>query len=168
MISLSAALQAVHAGAVQKPAWLVYLGFSSPLRLSSFDDVSYDGNNWSAYDVDVSRIRIDAVRIAGELVIQNADDAIGALILNEGVADKTVKIYGYDAGATATDDIVHLITCVGGAATISHDRVTISLRSSASFTASPREFVNAASGFTYLIPIGTQLRINGQIYKVER
>ena len=168
MISLSAALQAAQGGVIQKPAWLIYLGFSSPLRLSSFDEVSYDGNTWSAYDVDVSGIRIDVARIAGELVIQNADDAIGALILGEGVADKTVKVYGYDAGATATEDVVHLVTCVGGSSSISHDRVTISLRSPASFTASPREFVNVASGFTYLIPIGTQLRINGQIYKVER
>ena len=138
------------------------------MRLSSHGDVTYGGYTWSAYDVDVSRISVDAVRVSGEVVIQNCDDVIGALVLTEGVADRTVQIYGYDAGATATADIVHLITCAGGAASISDDRVSIGLRSSTEFTASPREFVNAAAGFTYLIPAGTQLRINGQTYKVDR
>lgn len=168
MITLSAALQAAHASVIQKPAWLVYIGFATPIRISSYDDVSYDSNTWAAYDVDVSRVRIDAVKVIGDITIQNADDVLGALILNEGVADKTIKVYGYDAAATATADIVHLVTCVGGAATISHDRVSISLRAATEYTSAPREFVNAASGFTYMIPAGTQLRINGQVYKVER
>lgn len=168
MITLSAALQAAHASAIQKPAWLVYVGFSTPLRLSSYGDVTYDSNTWSAYDVDVSRIRVDAVRVSGELVIQNADDLVGALILAEGVADRVIHIYGYDAGATDTADIVHLVTCVGGASSLSHDRVSIGLRASTEYTSAPREFVNSASGFTYMIPAGTQLRINGQVYKVER
>ena len=96
------------------------------------------------------------------------NDAIGALLLNEGVADRTIMVYGYDAAATDTADVVHLVTCAGGAATISHDRVTISLRAATEYTSAPRDFVNAAAGFTYMVPAGTQLRINGQVYKVER
>ena len=168
MITLSAALQAVHGGAIQKPAWLVEIGFSTPARLSSYGDLTYDSKSWTAADVDVSRVKVDATKVAGEIVLGNADDSFSALILGEGVADKTIKIYGYDAGATATADIVLLVQCAGGEARIGPARATIRLRDSAEYTASPRSFVNAASGFTYILPAGASLTINGQTYKVER
>ena len=168
MITLSAALQSAHGGPVQKPAWLVEVGFSAPVYLSSFDTVYFDSKTWTAADVDVSRVRVDATKVAGELSFGNADGAIGALLLTDGATDRRIRIYGYDAGATATADIVLLAHCVGGEARIGATRATIRLRDSAEFTASPRVFVNQAGGFTHLLPAGSTLRLNGQTYKVDR
>lgn len=168
MITLSAALQAVHAGVIQKPAWLIEIGFSSPVRLSSYGDLTYDSKNWTAADIDVSRVMVDATKVSGQLVLGNADDAFSSVLLSEGAADKAISIYGYDAGATATADVVLLVQCVGGEARIGRDRARIALRDSAEYTASPRSFVNAAGGFTYLLPAGASLTLNGQTYKVGR
>lgn len=168
MKTLSAALQAAHAGVIQQPAWLVEIAFSTPLRLSSHSDVTYGGNTYTAGAIDVSRVSVAATRVGGSLVIGNADDLAGTLVLTEGVADRAIYIYGYDAAATDSADIVAMVSCVGGRAQVSTDRVVIDLRDSAEYTATPRQFVNQSAGFTYLLPAGASLKLNGQTYKIER
>ena len=170
MRTLSAALTAAYGGAVQRPAWLVSIGWSTPIYLSSHGTVSFDSKTWTAADVNVGSVRIDAASVAGRLVLGNADDTYGALVLAEGASDKAIRIYGYDAGATATADIVELVACVGGKAVVSPTQVEIELRDANAYVYAPRTFVVAAPGssFTYLMPAGTILNINSQSYRLER
>lgn len=168
MRTLSAALQSAHSGPVQRPAWLVEINFASVSRLSSYGTVSFGGYSWIGYDIDVSRIRVDAMSVQGDIVIGNADDAFGATVLSEGVSDRRIRIYGYDAGATASGDFELLADCVGGAATIDETHVRITVRDPGAYVSSPRTFVNAAAGFTNLLPEGARISINGQTWTLGR
>lgn len=168
MRTLTAALQAAHAAPVQRPAWLVEIAFGTPARLSSYGAVTALGYGWQGYDVRVDGIEVEALAVRGRLSIGNADDVLGALVLNDGVADRRIRIWGYDAAAVADADFELLVDCVGGGAEIDHRRVDITLRDAADYTASPRTFVDAAGGFTHLLAAGTVLKIGGQTITLGR
>jgi hypothetical protein len=165
---LSAALESAYGAAVQKPAWLVYIGWAVPYRASSWANTSYAGQTWSARDVDVSGLTVNGAQVDGSLVIGNADDEIAALLLVNRIAGTPVRIYGYDAAATAADaDFIQVIEAVGGDAEITPERATIRLRNATASLFTPRTYVTATT-FGPLISAGTRLRLNGQNYVVTR
>ena len=168
MLSITPALAAALGGPVQQPAILVQVDWSTPQRWSSFATVTWSGVSWTKNDVVLDGLRIEGLRVSGTLVIGNADDVAAALVLSEGVVDTRVRVWGYDAAATATADVVMLCDAVGAAAAIDPARVQISLRSSVEYLAAPRTFVGPAAGFTGLLPAGTVVRINGLDYRMER
>lgn len=168
MRTLSADLISRHAGAVQQPAWLVEIAFSSVLRLSSFDTVTVIGQTWTVADINVEGVRINGMSISGSLVFGNADDLFASYVLGEGVGGRAISIYGYDAAETDNEDVVHVIDCVGGEASVTAEKIIIALRDAKDFSYSPRKFINAANGFTQLIPAGKSIKINGQTYIIER
>lgn len=168
MRTLSAALQAAHAAAVQRPAWLVELSLASVVRLSSYETVSWNGQTWTAADVNVASLRVGALRISGTLVFGNADDLFGAIALTESFTDKRVRIWGYDAGATGASDPVLVGDGVGAGADISETVVRVNLRDAAEYRMGPRAIVAPAYGFNTLIPAGRSITINGQTYVLER
>lgn len=168
MRTLSSPLASAHSGPVQRPALLVEMAFSTVQRWSSGGTISWGGNTWTAADVRVENLTVDALRVSGTLVLGNLDDAIGALILAQGVQDKAITIYGYDAAATASGDVVWLASAVGASAQITPRAASITLRHKSEFTSSPRTYVNAAAGFTQMLPAGTVLRINGIDLRLER
>jgi transcriptional regulator with XRE-family HTH domain len=61
--TLHASLSAAYGAAVQKPAWLIELSMASTLRLSSFDTVTWNGQTWTAADVDVTGLRVGALDV---------------------------------------------------------------------------------------------------------
>ena len=168
MRSLSTALSTALGAPVQQPAFLVEVGFASPRRWSSFATVTWNGFAWTREDVAIDGLQVDALSVRGTLRVGNADDAIGALVLAEDIADKTIKVWGYDAAATALADVVMLCDAVGAAATIDEQRVQISLRAACEFMLAPRTFVGPATGFNGLLPAGATLKINGLDFKLER
>ena len=171
MRSLSAALGTAFAGPVQRPGWLVSISFStSTTRLSSLQDTTYGGQTYCAADVDVSRITLDQqAGIRGSLVLGNLDDSFGALVLGDGVADRQIAITAFDGGAVGTDaDFVPVAVALGGRTRIDPAKVSIDLRSPVAYVSTPRAFINAAHGFTYLLPAGVEFKVGGQSYKIER
>ena len=171
MRSLSSSLSTAFAGPVQRPGWLVSIQFStSTTRLSSMQDTTYGGQTYYAADVDVSKVSLDQQGgIRGNLVLGNLDDGFGALVLGEGVADRQITITAFDAGAVGTDaDFVPIAVAIGGRARIDPAKVSIDLRSPVAYVSTPRAFINAAHGFTYLLPAGVEFKIGGQTYKLER
>lgn len=168
MRTLSAALQAAHAAPVQRPAWLVELSLSAPVRLSSYGTIGWDGQTWTAADVSVSGLRVGALEVTGALVFGNADDTFGAMVLNEGMTDKRVRIWGYDAAATGAADPVLVCDAVGAGAEISESRVRVGLRDACEYMVAPRAVVSPAYGFNVFIPAGRTLTINGMSYTLER
>ena len=168
MKTLSSALSAALGGPVQRPALLVQVGFSTVQRWTSAATLTWNALTWTARDMRIEGLRVQALQVAGTLVLGNADDVAGTLVLAEGVQDKAIAIYGYDAAATATADVVWLASAVGASAQVSTREVRIALRHRTEFVHSPRTYVTPAAGFTHLLPAGTVLRINGQDMRLER
>ena len=168
MRSLASALATALGAPVQQPAILVEIAFATTRRWTSSAAVTWNSLSWTREDVALEGLQVQALQLQGTLVIGNADDGIGALVLAEDVADRAIRIWGYDAAATATGDVVPLCDAVGGAATIDENRVRISLRSPAELLLAPRTFVGPAAGFNNLLPGGTVLKINGRDLRLDR
>ena len=168
MRTLTTALNNALAAPVQRPAVLVQIAFASTLRMTSNATLSWNGSTWTSTPVSVDGLVVEALRVSGAIVVDNRDGVIGGLILGEGVQDRPISIWGYDAAATATADVVWLASCVGASAQVSATEARIALRHPCEFTSGPRTFVNAAAGFTNLLPAGAVLRINGIDMRLER
>jgi hypothetical protein len=168
MRTLSGPLTTALAAPVQRPALLVSIGFSTVSRYSSMATLSWNGFAWNQGDVAVEGLQVDALRVSGSLVIGNVDDVIGGLILSQGIQDKAISIYGYDAAATAAGDVVWLATCVGASAQVDRNYARINLRHKSEFVNTPRTFVNSGAGFTQMLAPDTTLRINGMDIILER
>ncbi len=173
MRSLDSALSTAYGYAVQKPAWLVEIAWAaSTSRLSGFATVTWSSQTWTVGHVDPRRLSASDLDVSGTLVIGNADDAIAALVLADGIAGRSIKVYGYDAGAVSGGTLaagvpVLVADCVGSRATIAADEVSIDLRPAAYKLTTPRQRVSAPT-FSYLIAAGTRLTINGQTYILNR
>lgn len=168
MRSLSGALAAALGAPVQQPALLVEVGFSTPRRWSSFATVVWNGQTWTREAVRVEGLAVEALRVRGTLIVQNADDVMGALVLNEGVTDRSIRLWGYDAAATAAGDVVWLADAAGAACQITPTEVRIGLRHPSEYVIAPRTFVGAGMGANVLLPAGSVLRINGRDVRLER
>lgn len=170
MRTLSTALSTALGGPVQRPAFLVEAGFATVRRWSSMGSVTWGGYTWAPQSMRLDGLQVQALEVRGTLVLENADGAASTLVLGDGVQDRTFRLWGFDAAATGSLDVVWLADAVGGAAEIapSTGEVRISLRHPAEFVTSPRTFVGPQSGFMQLLPAGTVLRINGQAYTLER
>jgi hypothetical protein len=169
MKTLSGALSAALNAPVQKPALLVQVDFASTRRWSSMATVSWNGHSWAARDMRLDGLLVQPLRVSGTLVLGNEDDEIGTLVLTEGVQDRRIVVYGYDAAALGDPaDAVWLCDAVGASAQVSTREVRITLRHRGEFVQSPRTYVTAQSGFTHLLPADTVLRINGIDMRLER
>lgn len=169
MKSLSSALSAALGAPVQRPALLVQIAFAPEQRWSSMATVTWNTQTWTARHLRVEGLLVQPLRVSGTLVLGNDDGAAGALVLGQGIKDKRILVYGYDAAAlSAAEDAVWLCDAVGASATVDAREVRITLRHRAEFVQSPRTYCNAAAGFNSLLPAETVLRINGIDMRLER
>jgi hypothetical protein len=146
----------------------VQVDFATPRRWTSAAPITWGGFSWTAMGLRVDDLLVDAMRVSGTLVLDNTDDVAGTLVLAEGINDRAITIYGYDAAATGAADVVWLASAVGAAAQVGPREVSIELRHRSEYTVSPRTYANEAAGFTYLLAVGSSLRINGIAYQLER
>lgn len=167
MRSVSSALTTALGAPVQQPAILVEIMFATPKRLSSFAALTWNALNWAFDDVAVDDLAVDALRVSGSLRIGNADGFMGNQVVSEGIYDRAINLWAYDAAATATADVVWLASAVGASAEISNEQVVIQLRHKAEMTLAPRTFVNSDT-FGTLLPAGAVLRINGMDMRLQR
>jgi hypothetical protein len=170
MRTLTAALTNAYGAAVQSPAWLVEIGLSSTLRLSSYATVSWDGQTWTAADVDVAALRVGALSITGSLVFGNADDSFAAIALGESFTDRRIRIWGYDGriASPALSDPVLVCDGVGAGADVAPDRVRVAIRDACEFRIGPRAVVSPAFGFNTFMQSGRTLTINGVSFVIQR
>lgn len=168
MKTLSGALSAALGAPVQRPALLVQMDFALVRNWSSHATVEWNGKTWGQRDMRLEGLQVGPLAVSGTLVLGNADDFIGLLVLGEGVQDKRVQIYGYDAAALSTTaDAVWLCDAVAGQAEVGPREVSIGLRHRTEYVQSPRTYVTPAAGFTHLLPADTVLRINGIDMRLE-
>jgi hypothetical protein len=168
MKTLSSALQTALGAPVQRPAVLVEIAFSTVWRGTTGAAITWSGQSWPARDMSMAGLRVDALAVNGSVVIGNTDDAMAALLLNEGIADRPVKIWGYDAAATATADVVLLSgDSVGASFVLTEREARIDLRHRAELVVGPRTWLTPEN-FGPMLPAGATLRINGVDYTLSR
>jgi hypothetical protein len=165
---LSTALSTAWAAPVQRPALLVEIGFATVRRWSSFETLSWNGQTWTAAAFDVPSLVTQPFEVRGTLAVDNRDGAMGALVLSEGSQDRSIRLWGYDAGATGTSDVLWLADAVGSVASISDQTVEIALRHRLEFVQAPRVTCTPEAGFGNMLPAGTVLRINGTDLRIDR
>lgn len=96
----------------------------------------------------------------------NLDNAFGAMLLNESIADAEVEIYAVYAGAP--NDAVLEFSGVGDSCEVG-DRVVINLiGQSTQKNFSPRRRISQVTGFNTVLPAGTVISIGGNNYTLER
>ena len=168
MKSLSTALQTALGAPVQQPALLVEIGFSIVWRATTAATLTWNGVSWTRRDIQVVGLQVDALTVRGSILIGNTDDAAAALLLNEGISDRTVKIWGYDAAATAAGDVVLLSgDSVGASFTLTEREARIELRHKSELVVGPRTWMTPEN-FGPMLPAGATLRINGTDYTLSR
>jgi hypothetical protein len=105
----------------------------------------------------------------GSLDLINTDLAYSALVLNEGVADRGVRIWKFYGDNPATLDPVSVFDGVADEADIGPDAVHITLVGQNNKTLyAPRRFIGPGTGFNHLCPAGTKITWGGQTYILER
>lgn len=159
-------MAAAHAAPVQRPGLLVEMHFDTVQRWSSRGTLSWGGFTWASMDLQLQGLQVQPFAVSGTLVLGNAGDAAGTLVLAQGVQDRLINVYAFD-GAVPTE-AAWLATAVGASAQVSARDVRINLRHRTEFMASPRTYVNPQAGFTHLLPAGTVLRINGIDIRLDR
>lgn len=161
--TLATSLVTDTAKRITSPGYLVELDFSTPLRLSTRGDQSYDGKIWTAGRLGEVKVSADG----GQIEIMNGDLAASALILNEGATDRAISIWKFYADNPA--DVVQVFAGVCDSSEIGPDRVRIRLVAENRRTLySPRRFIGQATGFNHLLPAGTRITWGGETYVLER
>lgn len=159
------------ASTVTTPAYLVEIEFSTVLRLSTRNDQSWGGYTWTGGRLGkVSGLSWDGKgQQTGALDLINTDLVYSALVLNEGVADRRVRVWKFYGDNPATLDPVAVFDGVADAADIGPDAVRLTLVGQNNKTLySPRRFIGPATGFNHLCPAGTKITWGGQTYILDR
>lgn len=170
MKTLSSALISQLGLTITQPGYLIELGYSAVLRLSTLGDISWGAQVWSAFDARVSGLAQDGKGASsGTLTLGNADGALGALALNDGASDIAANIWAVYAGATASADPVQVFAGVIDGCSIDADKVSFTLCAQGNRTLeSPRFFISQINGFNWLKPAGSIIPAWGEIFHLRR
>jgi hypothetical protein len=103
------------------------------------------------------------------LLVSNADNVIGTVLLNEGIELSQVKIWAYDQGAIGASDPVQVFNgSIEEVTDINHTYAVMQLKSGfGEALYSPREFISPALGFNFVTPSNTKIDFNGETYVLE-
>lgn len=171
MITLTSAAQAALTARVTAPIHLIEIGFEPVSRFSTYGDVSWNGESWSgARSVKVSGLSADGSAASRATVtLGNLDLILSALVLNQGVVDRYVRIWGGSAAALAAADPVLQFSGTISYPDISDTHVILNCTSAGVRTQlSPRRFIGPSAGFNTLIPAGTKIKFGTETYVLER
>jgi len=170
--SLSTTLLTEIAGPVTTPAYFIEILFASPLHLCTRGPLAWNGTLWQDGDVQVDGLEHDGSKSSqtGALVIGNADLAIGALVLQEGVAERPINVWKFYGDAPEPEDAVQIFAGVGDDSAIDTEArtVTINLVLAGGRTLyAPRTYITRERGFSQLPAPGTLVPWNGENFRLE-
>lgn len=169
MRSLTAKVSTAINQPATSPIYLVSLGYATPIRLSTNGDITWNGQTWSDFGIEVKNIRYtNGGGQSASLRISNHDNSYSALILAEGIRDISVDIYSiYGAAPYAVDDAEHLFSGVIDDVPSIADFVEMRLISEGARTAwTPRITLSTFLGNNLPVP-GTRIRWNGEVLVLE-
>lgn len=166
MKALGSSISAALGAPVQQPAVLVKVDFLTPRYWTSAGQpLNWSGQTWAPMALDVRDLQVQAYELSGQLVLANDDNLPAYLALVEGVNDRAITLWGYDAAAPT--DVVWLASALGGRATVDLEQVSIVLRHPCDGLVSPRNFVSAGT-FGPLLPQAAALTINGLPIRLDQ
>ena len=158
MRDLSSANRTGIASALTRPVYLVEFGFSTPLRLSSRETVTYAGNTFTAATLTVD-ISAPSIRLLNASLSYTSTFKVGA----DGITCKVWMVYG--DGTFTRGDADMVFSGEVGAVGIS-DSITIRLRDAPPKLV-PRLQV-APPAFNNLPPDGLEIRTSAGLFRLER
>lgn len=154
MRSIAAATASAIEQTVTTPTYLVFLGFATPLRLSTRGTVKFQNADWVEAGMEVSLGHSPSLRLFN----QNAQ--IGQIFMTEGTAGRVVRVYQfYDASAI----MLMFAGEIGMAQIGSYVEVAIKHRAP---NRTPRDFVQEPV-FRHLLPAGTRIQTPQQTVVIE-
>lgn len=171
--TISTALATEIAKPVTSPGYLVEINFSTPFRISSRGDINWDGKVWITWGFDVQNLDTDAARssLQGSLNLLNTDLSLSTLVLNEGIADRSIKIWQFYGETPGLFDPQPYFFGAGDEAAIdpTSGRCTITLMQSGGVTLyAPRSYITREAGFNFLPAVGTIIHWGGEQFRLER
>lgn len=153
------------------PHFLLYLGFSTVLYYSSRETITWDGDTFIPVYFDIiSFIPDDYGADRAVIRLDNSDGALGSVILSEGIADKTVKIYelwgdGSPPGTWGVADVELIFEGVIDAAGPIAQTIDLLLARTHSLVAAmPRVFYEHEN----ILPAGTKIQLGGTTITIDR
>lgn len=152
------------------PRYLVKLGYSTVIYLSSRETVTWDGHTWSgSIGVDVESI--STAQGGGQTAtirLPNHDATYSALVLGDGIREISADIYMlYGDAPFATADGVHVFSGQIDSVPSIGDWVTMTLRSSGgAISHTPRIRLSAFIGEDMPVP-GTRIQWAGDVLVLE-
>lgn len=167
--SLSAVVSSsvVQAGTV--PIYLVSLGYTPIIRLSTNGTRVWNGQTWSDSGVKVSQLRrTSGGGQAGSIQLPNHDNGFGAIVLGAGIRDIPVDIYQvYGDAPHAAADAEHLFSGHIDAVPSIDDFVSMSLISAGAVVQrTPRITLATFLGSSMPVP-GTRIVWAGDVLVLE-
>lgn len=172
MFSLHSSLTAAYGAPVQREMWLVQIDLDNgPLRLCSYQNVTWNSYSWARADMGIDSIRVGAIEIHGSVVFGNADDAFGATFLTHNPTDCRIQIWGCDGSIDLTANPTApklLADGVCGGASFSEKAVTVPVRDACEYRASLRPIVSPQYGFNTVLPAGRVIVINNKSFVIKR
>lgn len=166
----TSAVDAAIAADRREPGYLVEIGFPVPYRCSTRGDQNWAGIPFVGADLRLSGFGAAAAAAAtSELSFGVGDGTIAALVLNYGVARKTVKVWQFYEGALASADPVLIHSGLADTVRMAGDgsRLSIMCPSDAGTKFTPRNYMTVETGYTNLTTPGTRIPWGNAVYVFE-
>ena len=154
--AVSATISSAIAGDTTRPIYLLEIGYSSTVRICTFDaDIIWSGYSWESSGVEVRSM--SSARATLEFPNGDSDPWL-ALALVEGTRDVTLNVYEhhYDATSSPQGDAVLVFSGVMDEATITDDKVVVRCIESSQRKTFPPNSVDDET-FTYLMTSGDRV-----------
>ena len=154
---------------VTRPRFLIWLGWSSNVRVCTAESVVWDGYTWAAAGARINQIGGANVNTQVSIDLPNHSGGYGAIALSEGLQDIPVKVWMlYGTSPFVTADAVLLFDGQMNGGRITLDKVTVDcIAMRAAFMYAPRLSLQPPL-CNHLLPTGSVLTWNGDTFILER
>lgn len=145
---------------ITEPTYLVYIGFTTPIRHSTRANVSFDAQTWVAGEgTEVEYVDEDRAVIA----LRNTDNSASALVLNTVLSDIECAVY-----QAYGSDVVQLFDgFLDGAGDIGDRKVVLNAVARSRARYAPDDYI-LYPVFNHLLPAGYEIRWGGDILVLDR
>jgi len=172
MRTLTSAATTAVAGPVTLPGYFVEILFDTPQHWSSRETIVWGGNTWLTWDIKITGLGTDAAQSSarGSLQLGNTDYSVGSLVLNQGIVDRPISVWKFYGSSPGPTDPVAVFSGVGADFVLdpTQGQVTIGLQQAGGRSQfSPRRYITAEQGFSYLPASGTIINWNNEIFILE-
>lgn len=152
------------------PGFLLYIGTETPLYMSSFGTVSWNGQSWVETDLVIGDIvSTPSGTQFATIGVGNIDYSFGIFALSGSLKGVPMTLYAAYAGAMATADVVNVFDGFIQAPRIDEEWVTLPVTTAKQGSLMfPSKRIGPQIGIGKIRPTGSRIVWNGQVYTLER